>query len=103
MDGRKNPFSLPDHDETIDADTAQVATGVRRRTIPDDEIAARDPNESQLIESQVVERQVVVFCGDQQQVNEGFAIALRVMGLDADFLRGDIPPTAIHPNRETTK
>ena len=98
MDGRKNPFSLPDRDEMIDAHLAPVATDVRRRTIPDDDIVARDP-----IETQDIERQVVVFCGDQQQVNEGFIIALRVMGLDAGFLRGDIPPTATNPNRETIK
>ncbi len=98
MDGRKKPISLSDHDETIDAGTAPAAADVRRRIVPDDDIVARDP-----IESQDIQGQVVVFCGDPQQVNEGFAIALRVMGLDAGFLRGDIPSTAIHPNRETTK
>jgi hypothetical protein len=45
---------------------------------------------------------VVVFCGNQQQVNQGFAIALRVMGIDPDFLRGRIPPTTNHPTRRTT-
>jgi hypothetical protein len=93
MDGRKKPISVPNHDETIDANTAPVAGDVGRRTIPDGEIVARDP----------IESQAIVFCGDQQRVNEGFAIALRVMGLDAGFLRGDIPPTAINPNPETTK
>jgi hypothetical protein len=98
MDGRKNPISLSGHDETIDANTAPVAVDVRRRTIPDDEIVARDP-----IESQAIESQAIVFCGGQQQVNEGFIMALRVMGLDAGLLCGDIPPTATNPNRETTK
>jgi hypothetical protein len=93
VDRRKNPISLPGHDGPIDANTAPVAVDACRRADPDDEIVARDPLESQII----------VFCGDQRQVNEGFAIALRVMGLDAGFLRDDIPLTVTNSNRETTK
>ena len=41
----------------------------------------------------------MVFYGDEQLIREGFAIALRAMGLDANFLPIDIPiPTT--PNRE---
>jgi hypothetical protein len=98
MDGRKNPVSVSSHDGPIDANSVPVALDVHPRAIPDDDIVARDP-----IEGPIIENQTIVFCGDQQQVNEGFAMALRVMGFDAGFLRGEIPPTATHPNRETTK
>jgi hypothetical protein len=93
MDGRKNPFSLSDDDETIDARRAPAGTDVLRHGVPDDDLTARDPIQSQFI----------AFSGDQQQVNDGFAIALRVMGLDANFSGRDIPPLATNPNRETTK
>jgi hypothetical protein len=29
---------------------------------------------------------MVVYCGSDQQISEGFAIALRIMGVDANFL-----------------
>jgi hypothetical protein len=53
-------------------------------------LAAEPPRESAQI----------VFCGTEQQVREGFAIALRAMGIGTDFLPGTLCPPTIGPNRE---
>jgi hypothetical protein len=46
----------------------------------------------------------IVYCGTEQQVREGFAIALRAMGVAmgvmADSLPGDVALPAIGPDRE---
>jgi hypothetical protein len=42
----------------------------------------------------------IVYCGTEQQVREGFAIALRAMGIETEFLSGTFRPPAISPNRE---
>jgi hypothetical protein len=42
----------------------------------------------------------VVYCGNAQQVREGYAIALRAMGVAADFLPGNIASSTISPTRE---
>jgi hypothetical protein len=42
----------------------------------------------------------VVYCGTDRQVSEGFAIALRIMGLDANFLPVGLALAANAPNTE---
>jgi hypothetical protein len=42
----------------------------------------------------------VVYCGSDQQVSEGFAIALQIMGLDASFLPVGIVLATNTPNTE---
>jgi hypothetical protein len=42
----------------------------------------------------------VVYCGKVEQVSEGFAIALRAMGVEANFSQVDIALPAISPNTE---
>jgi hypothetical protein len=42
----------------------------------------------------------VVYCGTDQQVSEGFAIALRIMGLDPNFLPVGIVLATNAPNTE---
>jgi hypothetical protein len=67
-------FSLNKQCEPIGSDAAPMAENVQR------EIA------------------VVTYCGSDRQVNEGFAIALRIMRLDTNF-----PPVALatkSPNTE---
>ena len=100
MDDRKAPISSHDPDGRIGADAAPIAPRVRRSTdvehkpiLPHSDQAKRWPADP------LHEDPVVVFCGNQQQVNQGFAIALRVMGIDPNFLRGRIPPTTNHPTR----
>jgi hypothetical protein len=41
-----------------------------------------------------------VYCGSDQQVSEGFAIALQIMGLDTSFLPVGIVPATNAPNTE---
>jgi hypothetical protein len=46
------------------------------------------------------ESSLVVYCGTDRRVSEGFAIALRIMGLDANFLPAGIALAANSPNTE---
>jgi hypothetical protein len=41
-----------------------------------------------------------VYCGADREVSEGFAIALRMMGLDANFLPVGLAPVTNTPNTE---
>lgn len=100
MDDRKDSISPHDPDGRIGADAAPMTRRVRRSTDaerklvpPASDQAGRWPAEP------LREDPVIVFCGNQQQVNEGFAIALRVMGIGPDSLRGRIPPTTNDPTR----
>jgi hypothetical protein len=54
--------------EPIGSDAASAAENVQRESWP------------------------VVYCGSDQQVSEGFAIALQIMGLDTSFLPVGIVP-----------
>jgi hypothetical protein len=46
------------------------------------------------------ESSVVVYCGNEQQVSEGFAVALRAMGVEANILQADVALLATSTNRE---
>jgi hypothetical protein len=74
--------SLPHHDvcEPIGSDSAPVVV----------QSPAEPPHENPRI----------VFYGDEQQLREGFAIALCALGLDTNFLPIDIPIPTSSPNRE---
>ena len=100
MDDRKASLSLHDPDGRVGADAAPIAPRVRHSTEAEHRPVhpAADPAERRPADP-LHDDPVAVFCGDQQQVNEGFAIALRVMGIDTDFSRGCIPPTTNHPTR----
>jgi hypothetical protein len=65
----------------------RVSTGNQIQQLP-----AEPPDENSLI----------VFSGDEKQVREGFAIALRATGMVASFLPTNIPLSTIRPNREDT-
>ncbi|WP_299815077.1 hypothetical protein [Tardiphaga sp.] len=82
MDDRKTSISLNDLFGRIGADAAAIAPGVRRRTDVEHKLvgAILDQVERSPINSQR-ESSVVVYCGDAQKVSEGFAIALRAMGV----------------------
>jgi hypothetical protein len=100
MDGRKASLSSHDPGERVGADAAPIAPRVRHSADAEHQFAdpIADPAERWPADP-LNEDPALVFCGDQQQVNEGFAIALRVMGIDTDFSRGRIPPTTNHPTR----
>jgi len=46
------------------------------------------------------ESSMIVYCGNEQQVREGLAIALRAMGVEANFLVTDLMPSAGGSTRE---
>jgi hypothetical protein len=100
MDDRKAPIFLHDPGGRIGADAAPITLRVRHSADAERKLVlpVSDPAE-RLPANPLDEDPVVVFCGNGEQVNKGFAIALRVMGIDTDFLRGRIPPTINHPTR----
>jgi hypothetical protein len=67
----------------IDADSAPIAVGELG-----DKFAAPQRESS-----------TIVYCGSAQEVSEGFAIALRAMGI-ANFLPWGIAPDTKNPNTE---
>lgn len=46
------------------------------------------------------ESSLIVFCGDEQQVRKGFAIALRAIGIEAHFLAAETALRTTSLNRE---
>ena len=76
MDDRTPTFSLHEPCEPIGSDPAPIAENVQR------------------------ESSMVGYCSSDRQVSEGFAIALRVMGVGANFLPGGIAPATNCPNTE---
>jgi hypothetical protein len=87
VDEQRRPLPHNDIDDRIGLNAAPVAVDARRAAegdVPSGEIepvpAEAPPENSQM-----------VFYGDAQQVREGFVIALRAMGLDADYLHVSIP------------
>jgi hypothetical protein len=83
--------------EVIGPDPAPIAVDVRRPTDPGDasvgpvlDLPAAFPRKSSSF----------VYCDNEQEVREGFAIALRAMGVEANFLRAVIVPPATSSNRE---
>jgi hypothetical protein len=71
MDDRKNPISLHTLHGRTDADAAPIDS--------------------------VCEGSSVIYFGDPRRIGEGFAIALRVMGVEAP---ADLAPPNPNPNRE---
>ena len=71
MDDRKHPISLRALDGRTDADAAPIDSGR--------------------------ETSSVIYFGDEGQVREGFAIALRAMGIEAP---ADLAPPNPNSNRE---
>ena len=76
MDDRRPTFSLDKPAKPIGSDAAPDAENVQ-------------PESSS-----------VVYCGADQQVSEGFAIALQIMGLDTSFLSVGIVLATGAPNTE---
>jgi len=76
MDDRRPTFPLDELGEPIGSDAAPAAENVQRESSP------------------------VVYCGSDQQVSEGFAIALQIMGLDPNFLPVGIVLATNAPNTE---
>jgi hypothetical protein len=83
MDDRKT--SIPPYDlfGWIGADAKAIASGVRHGTDVEPKLVLRVPDQDRrLLVTPPLDDSVVVYCGDAQQVSEGFAIALRAMGVE---------------------
>jgi hypothetical protein len=87
----KSRPSFPQHDlcGQIDADAVPTAAGVQPCAELGDKLAA--PERESL---------TIVYCGSAQEVSEGFAIALRAMGVEANDMPWGIAPNTTIPNRE---
>jgi hypothetical protein len=96
VDDRKTSTSSHDPDGQFDADAAPKGPGARRSL--DMElpllVSASDPAE-RLPANPLREDRVVVYYGNPQRVSEGFAIALRAMGVE-----GHVGLSIIDQNRE---
>jgi hypothetical protein len=87
VDERRRPLPHNDIDDRIGSNAAPVAVDARRAAEGDVSSGEIEP----LPAEAPPEDSQIVFYGDEQRVREGFAIALRAMGLDADFLPVRIP------------
>jgi hypothetical protein len=72
----------------------------RRPTFPHHELCEPIGSEAAPIAQNERESSLVVYFGTDQHVSEGFAIALRMMRLDANFLHVGIALATNGPNTE---
>lgn len=89
MDKSKPSFSPHDPCGQIDTDAVPIAAGVQPCAQLGDKVAAPERESS-----------TIVYCGTAQEVSEGFAVALRAMGVETDLLPWGIAPDTTIPNRE---
>jgi hypothetical protein len=86
VDDRKTSIPLNDLVGRVGAVAASIAPGIRLAADVEDKLAG--PLLNQVERSPLNpqrESSVVVYCGDAQQVSEGFATALRAMGVVASI------------------
>jgi hypothetical protein len=95
MDGRKPSFPLNDLCGEPGTDVGPIAAGIEQSGDISDLLAVTQRRSIEQRESSQI-----VFCGTDERVREGFAIALFAMGVDADLLSADIALPAQHPNSE---
>ena len=80
--------------EVIDADPAPIAVDVRRPTDPDDAPVVPAPHRAERLPADPArESSLIVYCENEEEVREGFVIALRAMGIEANLLHADTVPT----------
>jgi hypothetical protein len=98
MDDRKRSLSLHSPGQ-IGSDVAPIMADVRPVTDLNDKPVAPNPDQVERLAAELPRAQIV-YCGTEQQVREGFAVALRAMGIETDFLPGTLSPPPISPNRK---
>jgi hypothetical protein len=72
----------------------------RRPTFPHEACEPTGSDAAPITENVQHASSLVVYCGTDQQVSQGFAIALRIMGIDANFLPVGIALATNSPKRE---
>jgi hypothetical protein len=80
VDESRPPFPQHHPCGQVDADAVPIGTGVPPFAERDDKLGALQRESS-----------TIVYCGSAQAVSEGFAIALRAMGVGTDFACGPGP------------
>jgi hypothetical protein len=100
MDGRKP--SPPPHDLCGQPgnDTVPIAAGIEQSAGSDDSLTVSRCDSIDRPSATRRENSQIVYCGTDERVSEGFAVALFAMGVDAHFLHAEIAMPAEHPNRE---
>jgi rhodanese-related sulfurtransferase len=96
MDDRKASLSSHHPGGRVGADAAPIALRVRRSTDEEHHLVVPAPDHAERLPANPLrEDPVVVYCGNAQRVNEGFAIALRAMGIE-----GHVGLPTTNQNRE---
>ena len=99
MDEPKPSVSPYDPRGRIGSDAAPIAVDVLRAG-PDDRVVVCPPDRAEVPGDPLPESSIILYCDSERKVREGFAIALRAMGITANFLISDIVPPAAGPTRE---
>jgi hypothetical protein len=101
MDDRKPSFPHHDPCRQTGSDSVPMMADVRHSAEPEAKLSAPGYNSTEPLPTvREHESSQMVYCGSAQQVSEGFAIALRIMGLDANFPPVGIAPATSTPNTE---
>ena len=101
MDDRNDLTSSPDLYVQLGFDIAPTGPGVRPPADLEHKLVVPNRNRVEGLSADPLrESPVVVYCGNEQRIREGFALALRAMGVEANILQAEVSPPATNPNRE---
>jgi hypothetical protein len=101
MDERRRSIFLHGLCGRIGSGAAPIVVDLRRPADLDDELVASTRGQVERVLADPLRKSSpIVYCGNVQQVSEGFAIALRAMGVEANFLPVDIALPAASAKRE---
>jgi hypothetical protein len=96
MDDRKASISSHHPGGRVGADAAPIAPRVRRSADVEHKLVVPVPGQAERLPANPPrEDPVVVYCGNAQRVSEGFAIALRALGVE-----GHVGLPTTNQNRE---
>jgi hypothetical protein len=82
MDNPKPPISPLDPNRRVGADAAPITGDDRRLDVPNDLVVVSSRDHVESLANRVREGSHALYCESEEEVSEGFAIALRIMGLE---------------------
>ena len=94
MDETKPSISPCNSHGRIGADATPMTVDNSRPADAGDRVVGCPPNPVLVPVEPLSERSMLVFCDSERELREGFGIALRAMGVAADFLPADVVPSA---------
>ena len=100
MDEAKLSISPFDSHARIGAGAASIAADVSRPAAAGDTVVVSLLSPVAAPADCLSARSMIVYCGNARELEEGFGIALRAMGVAADFLPAHIMPSAVRSTRE---